>query len=117
MDIQSAEMVRVDGPMHPDLFGGESPTYEMKPLKETGRLFEVTVYFTGSKSTYVLAKNADEAQDAVEDSGDTCRHDFEDLEIESIRPREVKPGTPEHMHYAQRADLVADFRRREGLDA
>lgn len=99
--MHSSNMVFVPGPMHPDLFGGETPI--MIPVKAPN-VYEVKVGFTrtvtrtesDSMEICLAAYTKDEAKKAaLEQAEEDASSDEDDFEIESIEKLNREPTRDE----------------------
>ena len=67
--MSKTETVWIKGPMHPDLFDGETPVMQQVPVASLGKVFIVTVEYTRSdeEEYTVMALDEDDARTAASD--------------------------------------------------
>jgi hypothetical protein len=107
--VHSSNVIFVPGPMHPDLFDGETPI--MIPAKRPD-VYEITVGYVvtrkrirDSVQVCVAAYNKKDAEKAaLEEAEDQAGSDVDDFEIEEVEKldRDPKPHELEELTARQR---------------
>ena len=88
------EYLFIEGPMHPDLFDGESPIMIKVPVKESCRVYCIDIEYqtTSSESYHAIGKDEDEAAEIAceQFTKEYSLHD--DIEIIATVATEVTKG-------------------------
>lgn len=88
MSMEQQEVI-VKGPMHPDLFGGETPTTVRMPVSLALRVFRVDVQLVSEETVEVVARDTEEAMAIAErlvDAGEySGGHDVEAAHARSLQ--------------------------------
>lgn len=82
----SPEMVVIDGPLAPDLFGGETPMQAAVPVSEAAKAYSVTLSMgMGNRvGKRVIARSEKEAAELAIKMTDCGEFDEEYLEVDGI---------------------------------
>ncbi len=91
----TAQTIFIEGPMHPDLFDGETPIMMAVPIDEACDVFSVGVEYSITDEEYctVLAANEKEASDIATELFHS-EHGFGDAEIIDTSARMVERNGP-----------------------
>lgn len=109
MSRQTIELY-VPGPMHPDLFDGETPI--QLPVEIPPRLFQVEVSFSVTKRrsrrvTLAATSEAEAARVAVEWAEDDADDSEDDFEVEEVEDLATEPGDEELQAWLARQEAIA----------
>jgi len=95
----SKQQVFVPGPLHPDLFGGETPMTISVPLREALALYRVEIAITKTDSYEVVAASAAQAIAIVTRWAEQDECFDTDIEASDIRKLERSPTDDEIQDY------------------
>lgn len=107
MSTQTTELY-VPGPLHPDLFGGETPL--MVPLQEVPRVYGVEVGFTVTTRESVrldVAATSEEeaARLALEQAEDQAAEDEDDFDVEDVEALDADPSDKQLQAWIARREV------------
>lgn len=104
MSASEQQVVCLKGPLHPDLFGGETPTTLKVPMEFATKAYACEVRIEPLDRYEIAATSRDEASDfalwlAREETGFDC-----DLEVEVVAKLDREPSMNELTEYAKWLD-------------
>jgi hypothetical protein len=106
--MNAPKMVYIKGPMHPDLFDGETPIMLAIPVSEAGKVFEVEITYTvsGGETTTVMAVDGDDAKTAAAEwfaDEFPCSHEIDYM---TVRELDEKPTDDMVQEFIERREAA-----------
>lgn len=92
--MEQQETIIIEGPLHPDLFGGETPIMTAVPVEEAGRFFRVHVEYMAPADEILMVVALD-ANDAEKVARAIMKDEYgSEVEIEDVEVTEAPNETP-----------------------
>lgn len=91
------QLVRIDGPKHPDLFGGETPMSLMVPVSDALKAYDVDLRARSSRSIRIVATSMKEAEKIALQKADSGIFDDPEWEVDLTSVDEHSPPTQQEI--------------------